>query len=278
MNEKHYSAFSELWATANEISGNGKVLSSNAMFMIFNALKKYPFEIVQQALETHITSNHFAPTVAGIIDIIVKGTGGSRPTADEAWNEIPKSEDYPCVWTDEMAQAWALVANNYYDGDKIGARMGFKSAYERLCEEAKLFGKLVKWSFSHGANKDLYKTTVERAVSQGRLQKQQADSILQALPAPITNDGLLLIGSKKADKATANAKMREKLAEMKALLDDADREETKQLNAEKLAVKQARIDKENLAIKLLSIEELNAIESNFAHNGIPVDLVDVVVH
>lgn len=222
MNSNDFQDFSELWVATNEMSANGKVLSPRAMEMVFAALQKYPFELVQQALETHIASNQFAPTVAGIIEIITKGTGGNRPTADEAWNDLPKNEDYPCVWTEEMSEAWGLVANNYYEGDKIGSRMGFKACYERLCEEAKLFGKPVKWSFSHGLKKDTYQVVIDRAVAQGRLSTQRASEVMQALPVPATGAIAGYLSGKTVDTKGLSDVGRSCLTEIMKSFDERD--------------------------------------------------------
>jgi hypothetical protein len=243
--------FSKAWALAHEIMPNGRVFSLEAMQTIFTILSPYPLEIIKQAINSHMANAQFAPQPSDIVKIITTGTGGTRPSADEAWNELPKNEDAPCVWTEEMAQGWALVADAYYNGDKIGARMGFKACYERLCEEAKLFGKPVKWSFSHGANKSLYPTVIERAIAQGRLSKQRGDEILLTLPTPATG----IIAGLITGKAPAKTEGLTPIAKenIKAILESFDKKD-KQLELERKQAREAEVNRRNAMIEAAMME------------------------
>lgn len=261
--------FSQAWVLAHEIMPNGRVFSREAMLAIFGILSPYPLEIIKQAINSHIATAQFAPQPSDIVKIITTGTGGNRPSADEAWNDLPKNEEMPCVWTDEMAQAWGLVASNYYGGDKIGARMGFKACYERLCEEAKLFGKPVKWSFSHGSEKSYYAPVIEKAVAQGRLSEQTANEILEFLPVPATGVVAGLIAG-KAPKGTKGLSEVAK-ASISQILQSFDERDT-QIEAERKQAREAEIKRRDELINdaLMYEQQIALKNANLATVSNPV--------
>lgn len=84
---------------------------------------------------------------------VIKRLSDGRPDADEAFAMLPWDESQSVVWTDEMRQAFFIALPAYEGGDKVGARMAFKSAYERLVNEARDNRQKPKWvpSLGHSA-------------------------------------------------------------------------------------------------------------------------------
>lgn len=277
MTKQDYSNFAQMWQGVHNVMQFGKTFDQSMMMFVFDALEDYSLDAIRQAIKIYSKQNSQAPQHSDIIKLISKFTGEIRLSADEAWNEIPKSEDCPCVWTDEMSQAWALVASSYYYGDKIGARMGFKSTYDRLCDESVLFGRSVRWSFSHGAKKDLYKSVTDKAVSQGRLSPQSAQNIMLSAPKPATSGIVgLLTGKIDGDIGKKNAA---RARELISFL-DAEMEKDKKAADEKLKSMQ---DKRNSVIdeafnklaESLSPKELKAVlDAHLSSFEIPTGLVD----
>lgn len=256
MNSNDFQDFSELWVAINEISANGKVLSPRAMEMAFTALKKYPFELVEQALQVHITRNPFAPTVASVIEIINEGTRNKRLSAHEVLPEMPQSEDDTVVWTPEAQQAWgnASKIKSQYDRNK-----SFVETYDRLCKESELLNRPITWTVSLGENVEARKPVLEAAYAKGRISQTELQNYLPA-PRNITIEGQALITGNVEDKKF-HPEFKNKLSEMWNLVDEAEKAEKAKRDAEKLAAEQVRRDKEYAAIALLPPEQQLALRN-----------------
>ncbi len=151
----------------------------STMRVFWQLLEAYPIEAVEKAFINHLRSNKFFPTPSEIIaslDVKYKHLG-----SDEAWAMMPRSEFESVVWTEEMAAAYAVAFDLITEGDRIAARMAFKNAYERLCNEASLMQKPVVWTVCKGYDKSLIEPVLQKAVLAGRITQQIADKYL---PAP----------------------------------------------------------------------------------------------
>jgi hypothetical protein len=121
----------------------------------------------------------FMPKPADII-AQVRGVSSDdgRPTADEAFALLPKSELETAVWTPEMAQAWYAGASDLYETDRIGSRMAFRASYERLVERARRDGAPIKWTVSLGHDPRGREEPVRKAIEQGLLPASAAPALL----------------------------------------------------------------------------------------------------
>lgn len=70
MNSNDFAEFCKLWAIANELSVNGKVLSEPAMNAIFEDLENYALEDINQALICHRKQNKYFPTTSDVVRIL----------------------------------------------------------------------------------------------------------------------------------------------------------------------------------------------------------------
>lgn len=123
---------------------------------------------------------------------------------------IPQDEAASCVWTDEMARAWGVARHLLREGDRVGARMAFRDAYNRLVAEARDQGMAPNWTPSLGHDKAGRAEVLEDAVSKGRLTYQHASELAPELlerqqPALLANQKrvqeLLAQGIKRIGKA-----------------------------------------------------------------------------
>ncbi|SAJ96602.1 hypothetical protein UA18_03458 [Burkholderia multivorans] len=163
--------------------------SPQVLRLFFDRLAPYPLPMVLTAIGRHIDTSEFAPTPASILKHLPKMSDG-RPEADEAWAIAIRSADEreTVVWTQEIAEAWAIAAP-VFDGDEIGARMAFKAAYARIVDRNRGANLAPQWVVSQGFDAQRRIEVVEQAVRAGRLQLSHAQAVVPLLtsesdPAP----------------------------------------------------------------------------------------------
>jgi hypothetical protein len=157
-------------AMAFELAGGVK-LSEPAMEMIFETLEPYDSNQVAIALSRAMREVRGRLCPADIISRIPS----QRPTANEAWGMIPRSEAQTTVWTDEMRTAYG-VAYPIID-DPVAARMAFIEAYNRELSRVDPATN-PKWSVSIGRDPAMRKDAIKNAVKMGRLPEWQAQKYL----------------------------------------------------------------------------------------------------
>lgn len=162
--------------------------------------------------------------LADILDRIDSADG--RPAADEAWMVALQAwdESATVVWTEETAQAFAIARPSLEIGDKVGARMAFKAAYDRLAQEARARKEPAHWSASLGWDVEARRIALEAAVLAGRLPASHATGLL---PPPTADDRIAATvlklacvnGETVAPEVERREYVRRKLAELRAVLD-----------------------------------------------------------
>lgn len=182
--------------------------------IFFRALAPYPMAAVRDAFAAHVTTSRFSPTPADILDQIRGATADDgRPGAEEAWSIALAARDEVAsvVWTTEIAEAWGVARAVL--PDKIGARMAFKEAYERIVAAARQSRRPMFWELSEGHDPALRADALRIAAGKGIQIAGAAD--LMALPAPREQAGLLagyvVAGPNEAQRAVL-AKLRDALA------------------------------------------------------------------
>ncbi|WP_240442722.1 MULTISPECIES: hypothetical protein [Yersinia] len=159
----------------------GKDASKAVLDLYWNALLPYDIDTVRQAFSNWLTDpdqGRFSPKPADIIRNIQTIAG--KPdwlSANEAWALALPAQDEAntVVWTNEIAQAWNIALPIMQEGDKVGARMAFIAAYERLTKAAQGTGRSPEWSVSEGWDKETVKRSVEQAVTTGLLPKPKVE-------------------------------------------------------------------------------------------------------
>ena len=192
-----------------------------ALRIWWGALVSYDLAELQAAFHRHITDpdqGRFPPTPAAIVAQMADAAGAIG--ADEAWSLVigAMDEDATVVLTDLMLEALAVSqARTQWQYDKVGARMAFKSAYDRLVGEARIQGRKPIWQVSAGWDAERRADAVRLAMEGGRLTHDQARGYLP--PPDTTAEGQAIAGLitgkvvELPDEAT-----RERLAALRASL------------------------------------------------------------
>lgn len=196
-------------------------------------LGEVPIDVLEAAVQAHRRDPDRGRYFPKPADIIAKMPMASELTANEAWGLCMASFDETdsVLVSDAIMRARSAALPMWSDGDKIGARMAFRDAYDRALLELQAKGARPIWSVSIGHDKEKQKDVVNAAVASGLLSR---DAAAHYLPPPdITPEGAaiagLLTGSVSA-LPSIDDKTRERLAELKAVI--APTKERSELMAE----------------------------------------------
>lgn len=168
----------------------GTELSATALRVMGDDLKQYPEQAVLHALVRCRRELSGRLTLAAIIERLSQHDG--RPSADEAWATAldALNEAETVVWTNEAQQAFAIARPVLSAGDKTGARMAFRDAYERIVRDARESCKQCEWSASLGWDKDRQAVALKRAESAGLLPPAVVAGLLPNLDAGVIGNAL----------------------------------------------------------------------------------------
>jgi len=167
----HYSELAKLIITTAEVMG-AQLSPESAGIMALDLAGHAP-EHVAAALTRCRREGKGRLTLAAILERLP----GQHIGADEAWALCPRSEDDTVVWTDQIAQAHAIAAP-MLDSDHIGARMAFKEAYVRLCQDARERRLAPQWVASLGHDPRGRERPLRDAVVAGRLPAEFVERCL----------------------------------------------------------------------------------------------------
>jgi hypothetical protein len=158
--------------------------------MYFSALSHRSIEDVKTAINLHIRDSErgrYYPSPADI-EHQLPAEKNAWLDAEEAWAMCPKDEYVSAPMNDVIGGALLVAQDLIYSGDMVAARMAFKSAYNRLVEEAKAEGKNPKWFPSYGYDKQgRYEAEVKTVELTNRLLHPEKHL---PLPKPPITDGI----------------------------------------------------------------------------------------
>ena len=163
-----------------------KAVSTAIKRMYWDDLGGMPIDMIEAAMVAHRRNpdcGRFFPKPADLIRQIERARSAGMPSPDEAWAIALRSFDEAetvCV-TDEIMEAVAAALPVWDVGDKVGARMAFRSAYERIEANRRAQGAIPKWRLSLGWDADKRAQAAQAAVAAGRLEHRQVSGLL---PSP----------------------------------------------------------------------------------------------
>lgn len=208
-----------LFATAEVM---GQQLTQGAALLMVEDLCEYSESVLSGALRS-CRRDGGRLTVAAILKHAQAADG--HPGKDEAWAIALSASDESetVVMTAEIRQAMTASGPVLEAGDKVGARMAFMSAYERLVVAARAEALPAKWEVSLGYDPARRVTAIESAV-RSKLISQEAGArhLAHLRIAPTTDDGLAIAGLITGEvRAKVSPKVREKLAEVRCIIEAA---------------------------------------------------------
>ena len=190
MNANQKPAFSKLLMTT--LSLYDKSCDPDVVELWWSILEPYDSEDVKNGFASFVKSHEgkFAPKPASIIEMINRNRPDGRPTADEAWAMVAHGGDEAetVVATSEAMAAFWVALPLLESGDKIGARMAFKGAYEREIMQARQDGRPVKVDVTQGHDKQRREQAITAAVASGLLTPKTAQVYLPHLDATSIDD------------------------------------------------------------------------------------------
>lgn len=156
----------------------GQTLSAAAAELMAKDLAEYPVEVIANALRACRRELTGKLTLAAVLQRIHADDG--RPGRDEAWAIALQAGDErdTVVITGEIMAALQVARPILEARDKVGARMAFIGAYERLVAQARQQALPVKWLLSLGFDADLRNRAIEQARELGRLPAPEAERLL----------------------------------------------------------------------------------------------------
>ena len=222
----------------------GQTLTADAAEIMADDLADYEPAAIGAALKACRRGLTGRFTLAAILERIHACDG--RPAKDEAWSIALAASDEreTVVMTDEIRAAMNASAPILAAGDKIGARMAFMSAYERLVAQARSEALPAKWDVSLGFDPNSRVLAIEKAVRMQLLPQDRAAKCMADLNiTPITQDGLAIAALLTGEVRQASPELREKLIPVRAAIEEG------KAKAEKARQKKAQADRVNTYLR-----------------------------
>jgi len=200
-------------------------VSATLKRLYWDDLGSVPVEALQMAARLHRRDpdrGRFFPKPADFVEKLERLSGDESITADEAWAIALASFDErnTICTTDEIMQAAAVASPIYASGDKVGARLAFRAAFERALAANRAAGKRSEWRLSLGWDADARQHAVSEALRLGRITEADAAAYLPP-PAPAP-EVLQLTGNVLKHPRSEESIARKYLREFKARIAEQD--------------------------------------------------------
>lgn len=210
----------------------GQAITADAAELMADDLADYPAQAVGAALKACRKELTGKLTLASILQRVQAADG--RPGKDEAWSiALSASDEYETVaMTEEIRLAMNASNPILNAGDKVGARMAFLSAYERLVQQARTEAKPANWSLSIGFDPQRRLEAVAQAERMGRITPAiaQEQRLSLGYDAPSEN-GKAIAGLITGTVAKPTEDVRQRLAALRDSL-QADKRDKEQRRRE----------------------------------------------
>jgi hypothetical protein len=241
----------------------GQEMNPGTAAMMAEDLCAYSVPAVKAALKACRFEVKGKLAMADILQRVQAADG--RPGKDEAWAIAMTTNDEfeTVVLTDEIQLALAAAKSVLDAGDKVGARMAFISAYERLVAQARDDVKAVNWHVSVGFDANRRVAAITKAVQMQRIPQERGRLYLADLSlTPVTDDGRALVGLITGDVVQPTPVVREKLEAVRASMLEMRAATAERKDEMRIEAANELADRRTLLLK--QVEEL---ESRRASHG-----------
>ncbi|MCF1183739.1 hypothetical protein L0E83_09855 [Marichromatium gracile] len=229
MRAEERGAFGELLMGLLELYGRSLTPAAAALW--WAAFEDHPFGEVRAAFSRYTQDpgqGRYPPTPAAVLGCLARAPETVRPDADEAWAvALEALDERRTVCTnDEIEEAMTAARVVAAGGDRIGARLAFRAAYERVVRSRRQAGRAPCWRLSLGWDRDERARVAEQAVQRGLLEHER---VAAHLPPPAPRGAAAAVAgllSGRAGAATAcadDAETRQRLATLRAAIVAAGR-------------------------------------------------------
>lgn len=188
-------------------------------------------------------------TAGAVFERLAEDDG--RPSGDEAWAIALQSSDEAetVVWNGEIQKAMAAARPILEAGDKIGARMAFREAYERIVRVNRESGIAPVWEASLGWDKERRALAIESAHNLGLLSAPQVAGLLPAPSGGVIESALF--GGQAAHAVTDDERTAYWIGKIKADLKSSQADREAQREAESIAQRQDLAERKRRAAELV---------------------------
>ncbi len=208
-------------------------------------------ETMANAVDAHMADpqrGRFFPTPADLLHQC-RDPRFIHPAADAAWAIALESMDEQAsvILTPEIMQARSAALPVWESGDRIGARMAFRAAYEQVLLQS---NTAPRWQFSPGHDPQRRAEAAQRALDQGLLPREK---VRRYLPGPsATADGEaiagLLTGNVVSHPAAASESVKARLAAVRRAISSGREEELERRTARRNQVARERQERRHGAM------------------------------
>jgi hypothetical protein len=245
-----------LFATAEAM---GQTLTKAAALLMVQDLAGYTEPALVAALQA-CRQHGGRFSVDAILKRVLAADG--RPEANEAWAIALRSFDEAesVLMTPEIQQAAVAAAPIFHARDKVGARMAFLAAYERLVTAARAEARPVSWSLSLGHDPQGRETAIREGARLGQLTGPVANLLLeQHAVAPVAADGQAIAGLITGNGVPPSPGLRARWQEVKKTIQDSKRRKEVQQRWDHR--KRLRAERQRKEFLLKQVEQLQAAQA-----------------
>lgn len=161
-------------------------LDRDTLDVYWELVRHVPVDVLIDAIDAHLRDPDVRssfPRPSDILRYVPCNPRSQHLNSDEAWALaiVAAEEKNTVVWTTAMQSAWHLCSSVYAE-DPVGARVAFRSAYERIVREARARHLPPSWVVSLGWDKEQRRQAVDQAVHLGRISQTVAQRCIGQTP------------------------------------------------------------------------------------------------
>jgi len=146
-----------------------------ALNMMADDLSEFTENQISAALK-NIRKKNRRFSVGTIIEHIQASDG--RPTADRAWQMMPKCETETGIISKEMFGAWEVAQDMHYNGDEVGAKIAFNREYTSMVDLARENEEPPVFTLSLGFDKSKRVKPIIDGVVAGLITTEKAQVVI----------------------------------------------------------------------------------------------------